>query len=199
MQKKRVGIYIRVSSSEQRADLQRNEILTYVNSRGWTVAKTYEDVGTGTNDKRPMLQEMLRDVRARRIDIVISWSLDRLFRSTKHMLVTCQEFIDMGVEYIALKNGVDFSTASGRFMVQILSAFSELEVSILRERTKAGMAAAKKRGSIIGRPPLKLSEAVLSLHSQGLTSRRIAQALEISKTSVLRIIKAGPKGGMKIE
>ena len=123
MNNKKVGIYLRVSTSDQSTELQRKEILSYLEARGMNNNITiYEDHGiSGTTANRPALKQMLSDAKSRKIDVIISWKLDRLFRSLQDLVKTLHELQEVGVGYISLKDQIDLSTASGRLMMHMIA------------------------------------------------------------------------------
>lgn len=191
--KKRVAVYLRVSTHEQSTDLQMNDLIQFVEARGWKVFKVYEDSASGTNSNRPALKQLLSDVKHRKVDVVLCWKLDRFFRSLKDLLVTLQELSDLGVEFVALKDAIDQTTSSGRLMTHLLAAFAEFEASLIRTRVKAGLYAAKRKGRRLGRPKQRDDTQIHSLRAQGLSHRAIAQRLGISKGSVQKALAVGPK------
>jgi DNA invertase Pin-like site-specific DNA recombinase len=87
---KRIAVYVRVSTSDQSTELQIRELTQFVQARGWADLKIYEDKATGTNGNRTQLKQLLLDARQRKLDIVIIWKLDRLFRSLKDLITTLQ-------------------------------------------------------------------------------------------------------------
>ncbi len=134
---KRVGIYLRVSTLDQDTALQLRDLMEYVQARGWQVFRIYEDKITGTHANRKMLKELQADARQRKFDILLVWKLDRIFRSLKDCINGLQEFADLGVEFVSLKDtGIDMTTPSGKLLLHILAAFAEFEASIIRMRVK---------------------------------------------------------------
>lgn len=129
---------------------------------------------------------MLIDARDKKIDVIICWKLDRLFRSLKDLILTLQELSDLGVEFVALKDGVDLTTNTGRLMTHILGAFAEFEASIIRSRVKAGLDQAVRNGVILGRRKSRPSELIRELKSKGYTYRQIARLANCSSSTVSR-------------
>lgn len=119
--------------------MQREELTEYAKTRGWTVT-FYEDTRTGTNGKRPALQRMLADARARKLDVILCWKLDRVFHSFPDMVNALQLLVDLGIDFVSLKDaGVDMATSAGRLLTHVLGAFAEFEASIIRQRVRAGV------------------------------------------------------------
>lgn len=199
---KRVGAYLRVSTNDQSTEMQRREIEQYLAARGWESVSFYEDKATGTTAERPMLKELLRDARSRKIDVVIVWKLDRFFRSLKGLVLTLQEFSELGIDFVSLKDGIDLSTSAGRLMTHIIGAFAEFEASVIRERVRAGLANAKAKGKTLGRPKNRNDAQIHALHVQGLSLRKIARQLNISLgsvTSSIAVLKSQSKEAEKSE
>lgn len=189
---KRVGLYLRVSTLDQSTEIQQHELIAYAKARGWTQLALYEDHATGTNDLRPALRRLLRDARERRIDIVLCWKLDRLFRSLHDLLSTLEEFQSLGVEFISIKDQIDMTTPAGRLLTHLLAAFAEFEVSLIRERVRAGLRMARSKGVRLGRPKRISDEQVVALRSQGLTLSQIAKRLGVSKSGVSKTLSRTP-------
>lgn len=189
----RIAIYLRVSTNDQSTELQRQEILSYVKARGWDSFTIYEDVGkTGTNDNRPALKKLIADARQRKFDVVVCWKIDRLFRSLKHLILTLQEFDELGIKFISLKDQIDLTTSSGRLLMQIIGAMGEFEAALIKERVKAGLAAAKAKGKALGRPHKRNDAEILKLREAGKTVRQIAEELHISKSTVANALSNNP-------
>lgn len=189
MKPQRVAIYVRVSTQDQSCDLQRRELIECAQARGWELVQVFEDKATGTNANRPMLKDLMRGARERRIDVILVWKLDRFARSLKDLVVMLQEIADLGVSFISLKDNIDLTTAAGRLMVHMLGAFAEFEASLIRERVRAGLRNARSQGKRIGRPKLRDDERIRFLRDRGLSIREIASKLGTSVGAVQRAIK----------
>ena len=143
--------YARVSTEEQNLDLQQDAL------KKAGCAVIYEDHGiSGADRTRPGLAKALSAARAG--DVLVVWKLDRLGRSLPHLVETVNGLRDIGVGFRSLQEQIDTTSAGGRFYLHILAALAEFERELISERTKAGMAAAKRRGQHVGRPR-KLSQA----------------------------------------
>jgi DNA invertase Pin-like site-specific DNA recombinase len=174
--------------------MQVRDLLAYAKARNWDVAEVYEDKLTGTNDKRPELQRLLRDIRQRKADIVLCWKLDRFFRSLKDLVATLHELSDLGVEFVSYKDNLDMTTAAGRLMLHIIAAFAEFEADVIRERVRAGLHNAKLKGKRLGRPKLETDQAaILDMRRNGKSIRKIAAALGLSQGYVQRAVSAYTK------
>lgn len=186
----RLALYARVSTADQTVAPQLDRLRDYAQARGLTVAREYVDEGvSGAKDRRPALDALLADVRARRVDAVAVVKLDRLARSVRHLLTLAADFAALGVELVAADQGIDTSTPSGRFLFNVLGSVAELERDLIRERTAAGLAAAKRRGKRLGRRPTLTGDALdraRRMRAAGQSVRYIAGVLGVSKSAVAR-------------
>ncbi len=184
-----VALYCRVSTADQSCDLQRQELNEYCQRRGWQIAGEYIDTGwSGSKADRPELTRLMGDARKRRFDLVLVWKLDRWGRSVADSMRTIQELDGVGVKFLAITQniGTEESSPMSRFMLIIMSAFAELEKELIRERTVAGVRAARANGKTLGRPRrvFRRDEAIL-LRSEGLSWRVIAKRLGVPVTTVV--------------
>jgi DNA invertase Pin-like site-specific DNA recombinase len=122
----RVATYQRVSTADQHVENQAQELRRYVEARGWTLAREYADSGvSGAATSRPALDGLLRDAKRRRFDAVVVWSLDRLGRNLKHLITLLDDFQALGIAFISLKEGLDWTTPAGRLQAQLLGMISD--------------------------------------------------------------------------
>jgi putative DNA-invertase from lambdoid prophage Rac len=148
---KKAAIYIRVSTSEQTTENQRERLMGFC-SRVYEVYKVYEDIGSGLRDDRPAFNEMMDDMRAGCFDAIIVWKLDRIGRSLQHLLHIFQEMQKKKIDFVSITQNIDTTTAAGKLLFHIIGAFAEFESSLISERTKLGMERARRQGRHIGRP-----------------------------------------------
>ena len=187
---KNCTIYSRVSTQDQSCELQIRELKEFAERRGWNVVAVFEEKMSGTTVNRPQLKQLQKLVAERKIDVVLTWKLDRLFRSLRDLLSVLQDWSDLGVEMVSLRDNIDLTTSTGRLLMQIVGAFGEFEAALVRERVRAGVENARKKGVKLGRPALQLDVGkVRDLRSQGLPIRAIALELGISVGSVQKAIK----------
>ena len=188
---KRVALYARTSTyDKQDPEMQLRELREYAAIRGWQVVGVYEDRGfTGTNMNRPRLKTLLLDAKSRQFDLVLVWKLDRWGRSLREIVSMLQDLADYGVEFCSLKDSLDLSTSQGRLMMHLLAAFSQFEADVIKMRVRAGLAHAKASGKQLGRPKVRDDEAIRNLRANGLSLRRIAHNLQISKGTVQNALK----------
>ncbi len=181
--KKKVAIYLRVSTSDQNIENQRQVLINYLEQRDFELYKIYEDVGTGSNEKRLQLNILLGEARKRKFDGVLVWKFDRFARSTSFLIRALDEFHSLGIDFISYDENIDTSSAMGKVMCTVISAFAEFEKSILISRTKLGLERARSQGKIIGRPGLDESTTakINNLRKQGPSIGKIADKMKLSK------------------
>ena len=191
MKPKRVALYIRVSTGEQNADMQANELTEYAAFRKWNIAETYSDKMSGAKDKRPALDQLMADAKRGKFDVVAVWRFDRFARSTSHLLRALEEFAALGIDFVSLKESIDTSTPTGKMVFTILAAVAELERNTIRERVIAGQRAAKRRGVRFGRPVVEVdTDHALKLRRQGLSWRDISAQVGVAKDTLIRHCEA---------
>jgi DNA invertase Pin-like site-specific DNA recombinase len=136
---------------------------------------------------------MLADARRRKFDLVLVYKADRLFRSLRHMVTTLDELAALGVGFVSVTEPFDTSTPSGKFLLHIVSAMAaEFERSLLIERVKSGVAAARRRGALLGRPRAHLyMDRLRELRAQGLSVRKIAETLNVGSSTIQRHLGGG--------
>ena len=162
--------YARVSTFEQDLNLQ----LDALKQDGCD--RIFCDQGeSGAKDSRPEWDKCLEHLRAG--DVLVIWKLDRASRSTKHLIELAEKLEKKGVELRSLKEQIDTSSAMGKFFFRMTASIAELERDIIRERTLAGLAAAKARGRKGGR-----KETITK--GQKLEAKRLAEAGELSVTDI---------------
>lgn len=185
----RTAIYCRVSTADQSCELQRRELLDYCKHRGWQIADEYIDTGwSGAKAIRPQLARLQADARKRRFDAVLVWKLDRWGRSVPDCIRSIQELDSLGIRFVAVTQNIDTDEKNpmSRFLLVIMSAFAELERELIRERTVAGVKAARENGKTLGRPRrvFRRDEA-LKLRGEGLSWRVIAKRMEVPVSTVV--------------
>jgi len=144
----KIAIYARVSTEDQHADKQVDICKEECKRKNLEVYKVYQDVISGTTSSRPQFNKLLEDMRARKFGTIMVTKLDRMGRSLKHLLTLFDEFQAKGIDFIAVTQNINTSTATGRLQMQIMGAFAEFERNIISERTKEGLKKKKagKRG-----------------------------------------------------
>ena len=185
----RIG-YARVSTEEQHLDLQ----LDALKSAG--CEKTLKDVASGAKTDRDGLTELLKQLR--KGDTLVVWRLDRLGRSLKHLIEIITLLKGRGIYFNSLQENIDTSSSGGKLIFHVFGALAEFERDIISERTKAGLASARSRGRVGGRPrimddnKLALAKAMLADHSH--TIRDVCLTLGVSKATLYRHLKNNGQG-----
>lgn len=176
--------YARVSRADQNLDRQLDAL------REAGCVKVFTDDGvSGARTSRPALDAMLDYVRPE--DTIVVQALDRLGRTTRHLLELVEQLANAEISLRILNLGVDTRTPAGQLVLTVVAALAELERSQLRERTLDGLAAARERGRVGGRPPALNAErkaAAASMHGRGQSIAQIARILDVSERSVRRAV-----------
>jgi DNA invertase Pin-like site-specific DNA recombinase len=174
--------YARVSTEEQNADLQHDAL------KATGCVKVFTDRASGSLDRRPQLDRLLDQLRPG--DTVVVWRLDRLGRSLKHLIQLIEDLAEKGVGFKSLTEGMDTTTSGGKLVFSIFGALAGFERSLIRERTVAGLAAARARGRVGGRPPVMTAEKIKVARqlydAQELTVEEIAKTIGVSRKTVYR-------------
>ena len=190
---KRIALYARVSTTDQHSDVQLQQLRIYAKARGFEVAAEHVDHGvSGTKDRRPALDALLASARRREVDVVGVTKLDRLARSVHHLTTLGREFEALGIDLVVIDQAIDTSTPTGRLLFHVLGSIAEFEADLIRERTRAGVAAARRRGSVFGGPRVLDAAAkrrLERLRRSGHSIRGIASLLEVSPSTVARQVK----------
>lgn len=151
---KQAAIYARVSTREQEPKTQLRELRAYAKRRNLRVAYELVEQESGAKEKRPELEKLLDLTRKRKVDVVLVWKFDRFARSTKQLVTALEEFRELDVDFISYTENVDTSTAAGKALFTMVSAFAEFERDLIRERVKAGLDRARADGTKLGRPAI---------------------------------------------
>jgi DNA invertase Pin-like site-specific DNA recombinase len=189
---RRVALYCRVSTTDQRAELQVHELRRVAAQRAWNVVGEYIDEGySGTKNGRPALNRLMADAHKGKFGVVVCWRFDRFGRSLRHLVTALDVFHDLNIDFVSTQDAIDTGTASGRMMFAIVGAMAEFEAELIRERTIVGLAAARRRGVRLGRRPVRVDlEHAIQLRAQGRSFREIARELGVSLGVVHRVMTA---------
>ena len=186
---KRAALYMRVSSVDQHPETQLHNLRQMAAQRGFEIVEEYTDRISGVKARRPGLDQLMRDARRGRFDVVLVWASDRIARSVKHFLEVLDELNRLNIEFISFRENIDTGGPLGRAIVVIIAAIAELERNLIIERVRAGMRRARLEGRHIGRMPLVVDrEAILSDRRQGQSLRQIARYHRISTATVRRVL-----------
>ena len=177
--------YARVSKLDQNLELQVQEL------KKAGCKKIFTDKISGSTDKRPGLDETLSYLR--KSDALVVWKLDRLGRSTKSLIELVEKLESKGINFISITDSINTTSPAGRFFFHVMASLAQMERELIRERTRAGLEAARKVGRVGGRPrkmtPAKVDSARKLLNA-GTPPRDVAETLGISIPTLYRWIPA---------
>lgn len=182
-----IAAYVRVSTSDQRTDSQREEIDRWAKAHGFDKVAWYEDRISGKDTNRPALSRLRKDVFSGKVRTVLVWKLDRLARSLRDGVALLGEWCEKGVRMVSVTQQIDLSGTVGQLVASMMFGLAEIELENIRERQAAGIAVAKRKGIYKGRKPGTTKadpKRVLELKARGLKTSEIAQALGVSPRSV---------------
>lgn len=178
--------YARVSTLDQNLDLQL-KALTEVGCQ-----RIFQEKVSGAGKDRPELQLMIDQLRTG--DEVVVWKLDRLGRSLTHLIDLVNQFSEKGVVFSSVNDRIDTSTSSGKLIFHIFCSLAEYERTLIKERTMAGLTAAKLRGKTGGKPKglseeaKKTARVAESLYREGYGVKMIASQINKSRTTVYKYL-----------
>ena len=192
----RVALYCRVSTStkDQTTENQLRELRSYCDRMEYEVVQVYEDEVSGakSREKRPAYNEMCKDAFLKKFDVIIGWDVSRFGRSMKEFVSFLSDMDDKGIGVIAVKNGLDTSSSSGRMMMKLIGVLEEWNREMLVERTNAGLARTVANGTKLGRKKITndtMTAMILELRNDKKSIRAIASEVGISTATVQRELK----------
>lgn len=147
---KKVALYCRVSTNKQTNENQKPKLIQYAKDKGKEY-DFYEEVES-SRKTRPVKQELFAKLRRGEYEAIIVYKLDRFARSFNELILDVDELVKKGIGFYSITESLDFSSASGQLVFRVLSAFANFERDIISERTKEGIARAKSKGKVLGRP-----------------------------------------------
>jgi DNA invertase Pin-like site-specific DNA recombinase len=191
----RVALYMRVSKDDGKMD-HRNQLIQleeFCNRKGWKVVKQYVDHMSGKTLNRPQFAQMFKDARLKRFDTVVFWSLDRFSRSgVLDTLQKLQELTSYGVNWVSHEE--QYIDSLGIFkdvVVSLMATIAQQERVRISDRTKAGLARAKRQGVKLGRRTVKVDmEKIHKLQDEGVPVRTIAERTGYSLSTIMRSLRA---------
>ncbi|MEI2577422.1 recombinase family protein [Scytonema sp. PRP1] len=198
----RIAIYCRVSTTDQSCERQERDLLEYAAVCGFEVVGVWKETASGIKHNRSERQKVMALAQSHSIDAILVTEMTRWGRSTIDLISTLQSLHSWHVSLIA-QTGLQFdlNTPQGRLIVHLMASLAEFERDLVRERVRSGVAAAKARGQKFGRQPGqrlkadKLGPKVLQMVQQGYSYRKIAEILNLSKTTVNDIVKRHRQSG----
>ncbi len=176
--------YARVSTADQNLDLQHDALAAA------GCEKVFEDKASGARDDRPGLRDALSHCRPG--DVIVVYKLDRLGRTMRGLVELVADLAQRKIEFRSLSDGIDTTTTMGRFTFHLLGAIAEMERDLIRERTNAGLAAARARGRKGGRKAIltakKLDAARALLQDRNRSVGEVAKQLGVGRTTLYRAL-----------
>lgn len=180
----RIG-YCRVSTSDQELDLQINAL------KEFGCERIYQEKVSTRKKTRAELEKALDALREG--DSFVVWRLDRLGRDLKHLIGTIEKLKEEKIEFVSITEGIDTSSPAGELVFHVFASIAQFERSINSERTKAGIAAAKKRGVTLGRKPAMSSKeakkAFQMLQAKTITKQEVAKYFGVSRPTLDKALK----------
>ena len=180
--------YARVSTKDQSFDVQIDAL------KKAGCKKIYKDVASGARSERPALNEMIENLRSG--DVLVIWKLDRLGRSLNHLIGLVSELMERGTGLKSVNDPIDTTTPQGRLSFNLFASLAEFERDLIRERTQAGLSAARARGRSGGRPkglPKKAEATACAAETlyreRNLSVQQIADKLGISKSTLYSYLR----------
>jgi DNA invertase Pin-like site-specific DNA recombinase len=181
--------------------MQLDELRGFAARREWTISAEYTDHGeSGAKERRPQLDGLMARVRRGGVDVVLVWKFSRFARSVRHLVTALDEFKELGVDFVSISEGIDTTTPIGKMTFTIIAAIDEFFLDTLKENTRAGLAAVRRRGKRLGRVPadrrlpdkhkgkrLDLERAT-ALIAGGASVRAAARQLEASEATLRRAL-----------
>ena len=192
----RAALYCRVSTADQSCARQERDLAAFAARAGYEVVGVFKETGSGAKLDRIERRNVMALAQRREIDAVLVTELSRWGRSTLDLLHTLKQLETWRVSVIAM-NGLafDLATPHGRMLATIIAGIAEFERELIQERVRSGLAAAKARGTRLGRQPGqrpksdRLAPKVLALVAKGRSYRLIGRELGLSKNTVAEIVK----------
>lgn len=177
--------YARISTADQSLDLQVDAL------KAAGCEKIFQDVASGAKDERKGLTDAIEFARAG--DVLTVWKLDRLGRSLKHLIETVNQLHKKGVGFASVQEKIDTTTPGGKLIFHVFGALAEFERELIRERTNAGLASARARGRLGGRPKAitarQIQMAKTMLADPKITIKEVCETLDVSKSTLYRYLK----------
>ncbi|WP_423230767.1 recombinase family protein [Clostridium botulinum] len=187
--------YARVSTQDQNLELQKDAL------KKSGCGKIFTDIASGIKTERNGLKEALAYLREE--DILVVWKLDRLGRSLKHLIEVVNDLSEKNIGFQSLQEDIDTTTSGGKLIFHIFASLAEFERDIIRERTNAGLKAARARGRVGGRPKVMDSKKISmakALHNDTNNSiKDICKTLNISRATLYRYLKESNESEMNLK
>lgn len=186
--------YARVSTQDQKLDVQIEQIKRYCEYRNIDLVRLYTDKASGANTDRPEFQEMLIDIEANAhgADVIIVWKLDRIGRSLKNLIEIVDIFKSKELGFVCINANIDTTSNEGRLFFHMMASFAEYERELINERTMLGREAALAKGVKFGRPVVDVDVSeVMRRIADGVPKTKVAQDMGISRSTLHRRLNNG--------
>ncbi len=187
---RKVAIWLRVSSEDQKLDSQRDVVEAYVEARGWMVTSLFLEQGVGgAVPYRKVVDEILDGARRKYFDAIVIFRGDRSFRSAGRGCMFIDELIATGCAFVSIEDGIDTSTPAGEIMAKMAILLAEWEKKAIGTRVRAGIEAARRRGKQLGRPRRTIDVVrAKRLMAKGLGLRATARKLGVAHRTLARAL-----------
>lgn len=190
----RVALYERVSTDRQEFKSQHGALVAYCQRNGWSDFVVYSEKDSRANAKRTQLNELLKDARLGKFGAVVVFKIDRVGSRPLHIYQVVEELKHLKIRFISINDHIDTADTSGKtdMLLGFMTTLAGTELASIRERTKAGLAAARKSGKQLGRPALapEKIDQVKKMLGDGYTGKEIKTKLGVSVGTVSRIRQA---------
>lgn len=190
--KPRVAIYARVSTADQTVDSQLRDLREFCARKGWEAVEFVDHGVSGAKDRRPGWNSCWDALNKRQVDVLVVHALDRLGRSLSHLVKIISFMSEQNLTLISFRENVDLSTSAGRMLAGLFATLAEFERSLISERTRAGLRAAKARGRQVGNARRYFDERkAAELRAQGWGQLRIAKKLGVGAGTINSWLRSG--------
>lgn len=197
------AIYVRVSTQEQAQqgfslNAQQEALENYARALGYEIFKIYRDEGKSAKDiqHRPEMVQMLKDAESKKFSAIFIYKLDRFSRSLKDLILTIDKLKEIGIDFVSLQDKIETTSATGKLMFHIVSAFAEFERNIIGDRTKFGMEKKAREGGFITKAPkgYKLIDKKLVIDNE--QSEQVKKIFEDFLNNDISLTQLGKKYGL---
>lgn len=190
--KKKVAIYLRVSTLDQEKGLQSQRMVLkeYCINHNLSNRKWYKDRLSGADTKRPSFMRLQKDVFAGKVDTIVVWSLDRITRrGVKEGLDILIGWLDKKIRVISVNEQLDFSGAMGELLASVFFAIARMQRELLRENTKRGLKAAVAKGAKLGKRPKLFAKDIVPLLEKGMSVAQVGEKLGKTRQAIYNCLK----------
>ena len=190
---KKIACYLRVSTKGQKTDSQEQEIRSWLKSAGFNLKQVewYRDKESGKTLRRPEFDRLQQDIFDGKVSTVVCWKLDRLSRRLRDGVNLLADWCERGLKIVVVTQRIELNGAVGRMIAAVMLGLAEIELEFRAERQAAGIKAAKRKGTYIGRQ-MGTTKATptraIELRKKGLNDSEIATSLGVSRRTVQRYL-----------